>query len=208
MKEQEEESKHHHRFNFRISCFLLHVFGCKQQKATPAKHLGKQEIVGHRWGHSQNQRENTEQLDLALGILRKGVNRKNLLRSCQNGLSALFHSIVRCLSFKFVGRSDWPNLSHRLPIDSPSRLHGGQDWGVFKGRVEAVMKNEDLELDKGKTVNVHYAHRVATVSSSDSARLEWVPDSYCLSLQKQLLSALYSLVNCGENIMPHSKAVL
>lgn len=94
VKEQEEESKHHHRFNFHISYFLLHVFGCKQQKATPAKHLGKQEIVGHRWGHSQNQRENTEQLDLALGILRKGVNRKNLLRSCQNDLSALFHSIV------------------------------------------------------------------------------------------------------------------
>ena len=170
-KEQEEESKHH-RFNFHISYFLLHVFGCKQQKPTPAKHLGKQEIVGHRWGHSQNQRENIEQLDLALGILRAGVNRKNLLRSCQNDLSALFHSIVRCLSFKFVGRSDWPNLSHRLPIDSPSKLHGGQDWGVLKGRVEAIIKSEDQELDKGKTVNVHYASHVATVSSSDSARLE------------------------------------
>lgn len=60
-KEQEEESKHHHRFNFHVSYFLLHVFGCKQQKLTLAKHSGKQEIVGHRWGQSQNQRENTEQ---------------------------------------------------------------------------------------------------------------------------------------------------
>ena len=33
-------------FMFRISCYML--FGCKQQKLTPAKHLGKQEIVGHR----------------------------------------------------------------------------------------------------------------------------------------------------------------
>ena len=114
-KEQEEESKHH-RFNFHISYFLLHVFGCKQQKPTPAKHLGKQEIVGHRWGHSQNQRENSEQLDLALGILRAGVDRKNLLRSGQNDFQL----------FSILLYAAWvSNLSHRLPIDSPSKLHGG-----------------------------------------------------------------------------------
>lgn len=86
-------------FTFHISCYML--FGCKQQKLTPAKHLGKQEIVGHRWGHSQNQRENIEQLDLAPGILRAGLNRKNLERvvktTCQ-----LFSIKVTCQLFSIL----------------------------------------------------------------------------------------------------------
>ena len=95
-KEQEEESKHH-RFNFHISYFLLHVFGCKQQKPTPAKHLGKQEIVGHRWGHSQNQRENIEQLDLALMNIDAKILNKILTNRIQQHIkeSYIHHDQVR-----------------------------------------------------------------------------------------------------------------